>query len=233
MSKSRGNVIPIDVPVDRYGSDTTRLYEMFMGPLEATKPWSMQGVEGISRFLNRAWRMIVDESAEEMRLNPKVASGNAAPNEEQLRVMHKTIQSVTQDMESLRFNTAISRRMEFVNYFTGQDSRPCVCMENFVLLLSPMAPHISEELWHTLGHEESLLNVPWPTHREEALEVEKRLIVLQVNGKVRSRIEVPVSYGKKEMETEALADERIRRFIDGKPVKKVVVVPHKLVNVVV
>ncbi|HSW38043.1 MAG TPA: leucine--tRNA ligase, partial [Acidobacteriota bacterium] len=156
MSKSRGNVIPVDVPIERYGSDTTRLYEMFMGPLETTKPWSMQGVEGISRFLNRAWRMIVDETADVAALNPRVTPMDSSPNKEQLRVLHKTIRAVTEDMQNLGFNTAISRLMEFVNFFTGQEKRPYCCMEHFVLMLAPMAPHISEELWQALGKTESL-----------------------------------------------------------------------------
>ncbi len=233
MSKSRGNVIPIDVPVDRYGSDTTRLYEMFMGPLEATKPWSMQGVEGISRFLNRAWRMIVDESAEEMRLNPKVAPKNAAPDEEQLRVMHRTIQSVTQDMESLSFNTAISRLMEFVNYFTGQDSRPHACMESFVLLLSPMAPHICEELWHTLGHSDSLAYESWPTYDPKYVQESMIEMPIQINGKVRARIMVATDVANNEIEQAALTDSRIEKFLEGKTVRKVIIVPQKLISIVV
>src|SRR5216117_215759 len=155
MSKSRGNVIPVDFPLQQYGADTTRLYEMFMGPLETTKPWSMQGVEGISRFLNRAWRMIVDEEAQGMRLNRKVLD-NVEPTNEQLRALHKTIQSVTEDLEALRFNTGISRLMEFVNFLTSQAARPRSCMETFVLLLAPFAPHVAEEMWQTLGHTESL-----------------------------------------------------------------------------
>ncbi len=233
MSKSRGNVIPIDVPVDRFGSDTTRLYEMFMGPLEATKPWSMQGVEGISRFLNRAWRMIIDEPAEEMQLNPKIAPRNAAPDEEQLRVMHKTIQSVTQDMENLSFNTAISRLMEFVNYFTVQDRRPFVCMENFVLLLAPMAPHISEELWHTLGHSESLTFASWPTFDPKYVQESMIEMPIQINGKVRARITVAGDATDSEMEQAALKDSKVEKYLEGRPIRKVIVVPKKLISIVV
>ncbi len=231
MSKSRGNVIPVDVPVQRYGADTTRLYEMFMGPLETTKPWSMQGVEGISRFLNRAWRMVIDESADSMQLSPKVA--RQMPTEEHLRVMHKTIQSVTQDMESLSFNTAISRLMEFVNYFTGQDQRPLKCMETFVLLLSPMAPHISEELWQALGHSESLAHAPWPAAQSRYLQESVIEMPIQINGKVRGRVMVSAGATNNEMEQAALSDPKIKRHLEGSAIRKVIIVPKKLINIVV
>jgi leucyl-tRNA synthetase len=232
MSKSRGNFIAVDVPIQRYGSDTTRLYEMFMGPLEATKPWSMQGVEGISRFLNRAWRMIVDESAETMQLSPKVALNEIASNDEQLRVLHKTIQSVTQDMENLGFNTAISRLMEFVNYFTGEESRPRICMESFVLLLSPMAPHICEELWRTLGHSDSLICEPWPVFDARHVQETVIEIPIQINGKIRGRIAAPVNATDSDLEQAALADPRVKKFLEGRAVRKVVIVPKKLISIV-
>jgi leucyl-tRNA synthetase len=230
MSKSRGNVIPVDVPIQHYGADTTRLYEMFMGPLETTKPWSMQGVEGISRFLNRAWRMIVEESADRMMLSPKVASKN--PNEEQLRILHKTIQSVTQDMESLSFNTAISRLMEFVNYYTGQEIRPLACMESFVLLLSPMAPHISEELWQALGHTESLAYAPWPVFDPKYVEESTIVIPIQINGRVRGHVTVAAEATNREVEQIALADPRVKKYLEGSSIRKVIVVPKKLISIV-
>ncbi len=232
MSKSRGNVIPVDVPIHRYGGDTTRLYEMFMGPLEATKPWSMQGVEGISRFLNRAWRMIIDESADRMQLNPRVTQKDAVPNEEQLQALHKTIRSVTQDMESLSFNTAISRLMEFVNYFTAQECRPYSCMESFVLLLSPMAPHIAEELWQALGHGESLLYAPWPAFDPKYVEESVIEIPIQINGRVRGRITVAANASKSEVEGAALADPKVKKHLEGSSIRNVIVVPRKLINIV-
>jgi leucyl-tRNA synthetase len=232
MSKSRGNVIPVDAPLQRYGADTTRLYEMFMGPLESTKPWSMQGVEGISRFLNRAWRMIIDESADLMQLNPKVASHESTPSEEQFRVLHKTIQSVTRDMENLSFNTAISRLMEFVNYFTGQETRPFLCMEAFALLLSPMAPHIGEELWSALGHSTSLAHAPWPVFDSKYVEETTIEMPVQIKGKVRGRITVPVDFAEEEVKKAALADPRVKRYLGGSSIRKVIVVPKKLINIV-
>ncbi len=232
MSKSRGNVIPVDIPIQRYGADTTRLYEMFMGPLEATKPWSMQGVEGISRFLNRAWRMIVDEAEDKNRLNPKVLSGPKTPEEDQLRVMHKTIRSVTEDIKRLSFNTAISRLMEFVNYFTGQNKRPKICMENFVLLLSPMAPHIAEELWQILGHSESLSFEAWPKFDVKYTQESLIEIPIQINAKVRGRIMAAPDANDSELEQAALSDPRIKKYLEGRTVKKMIIVPKKLISIV-
>jgi leucyl-tRNA synthetase len=232
MSKARGNVVPVDMPIQRYGSDTTRLYEMFMGPLESTKPWSMQGVEGISRFLNRSWRMIVDESADKMQLNPKVILENATPSDDQLRVLHKALRSVTQDMESLSFNTAISRLMEFVNFFTGQENRPLGCMESFVLMLSPMAPHIAEELWQALGHSESLAYASWPRFDPKYVAENMIEMPVQINGRVRGRIAVAANATNEEMERAALAEPKVIKYLEGSSIRKVIVVPKKLINIV-
>ena len=230
MSKSRGNVIPVDVPIQKYGGDATRLYEMFRGPLEAVKPWSMQGTEGISRFLNRSWRMIVDDEADKTRLNTKVVDAYASG--EQLRVLHKTIQAVTQGMENLSFNTAISRLMEFVNYFTAQDIRPRVCMDNFVLLLSPMAPHICEELWEALGHTESLAFHPWPEFDEKYVKESIIELPVQINGKVRGHIAMAADAGRDDIEKTALDDPKVQKHLEGLAVQKVVIVPGKLVSIV-
>ena len=232
MSKARGNVVPVDVPIQKYGADTTRLYEMFMGPLESTKPWSMQGVEGISRFLNRAWRMIVEEPADGLQLSSKVDSTEVPPSEEQLRVLHKTIRSVTQDMESLSFNTAISRLMEFVNYFTGQEIRPQACMESFVLLLSPMAPHICEELWQVLGQTESLAYASWPVFDNRYVREDTVEIPVQINGKIRARVTASIDAKSEELQQAALEDPRVKKFLEGSAVRKVIVVPGKLINIV-
>ncbi len=236
MSKSRGNVIPVDVPLQQYGTDTTRVYQRFMGPLETTKPWSMQGVEGISRFLNRVWRLIVDEEADEMRLNPRVIPDTVAegrPADEQLRVLNKTIKVVTEDYEALHFNTAISRLMEFVNFFTAQNVRPKSCMEAFVLLLSPLAPHLSEELWQALGHQHTLAYEPWPSYDEKYTRDDMLELPIQINGRVRDHIVVPAGASRQEVERAALDDARIRKHLEGKTVRKVIIVPQKLVNIVV
>jgi leucyl-tRNA synthetase len=231
MSKSRGNVIPVDVPLRQYGADTTRLYEMFMGPLETTKPWSMQGVEGISRFLNRAWRMLVDEEPDELVLHPKLTAEE--PTEEQLRVQHRTVKVVTEDLAALRFNTATSRLMEFVNYFTGQEKRPRPCMEAFVLMLAPLAPHLAEELWQVLGHGESLAYAPWPTFDDKYTREDTIEVPVQINGRVRGHLLVPSGAGREELQRLALEDPRVQKYVAGAGIRRVVVVPGKLINIVV
>ncbi len=168
MSKARGNVINPDAIVAEYGADSLRLYEMFMGPLEAVKPWSMKGVEGVYRFLGRAWRMIVDAEADVRAARP---AGQAVDlTAEQAKVVARTIAAVTDDLEGMRFNTAISRLMEFVNFFTVAGRAAQAAMETFTLLLAPLAPHMAEELWQLLGHEETLAYEPWPELRSRALE---------------------------------------------------------------
>jgi leucyl-tRNA synthetase len=231
MSKSRGNVIPVDEPIEQHGADVTRLYEMFMGPLEDTKPWSMQGVEGVSRFLARAWRLLVDEDAEAMRLVPAVSG--EAPTEAQARVLHRAIKAVSDDMEALRFNTAIARLMEFVNFFTGQSRRPRRCMEAFVLMLAPLAPHIAEEMWEALGHAQTLAYEPWPTHDPALTREDTVDIVVQLDGKMRSRITLPADAQAPVIEAAALADARVQQLLAGRTPRKVIVVPGKLVNLVV
>jgi leucyl-tRNA synthetase len=231
MSKARGNVINPDNIVAEYGADSLRLYEMFMGPLEAVKPWSMKGVEGVYRFLGRAWRMIVDNDAHAVRLDGKVQ--DVAPTFEQSRVVARTIASVTADIEAMRFNTAISRLMEFTNFFTSQEVRPEPSMKSFVLLLAPFAPHLAEELWQILGQTATLAYEPWPDH-DPALLVDAVIeIPVQVNGKLRGRTVVPAGADRQQTEEAARKDFRIAAILDGKTVRKVVVVPGKLVNFVV
>ncbi len=231
MSKARGNVINPDVIVAEYGADSLRLYEMFMGPLEAVKPWSMKGVEGVYRFLARAWRMIVDAEADVVKLDARVVPQELSL--EQAKVLARTVSSVTDDFEALRFNTAISRLMEFVNFFTAQEARPKKAMETFTLLLAPMAPHIAEELWHILGNTKTLAYESWPQF-DPALLVEDQLeIPVQVNGKLRGRVVVPADSDAAGVERLAREDSRIAVLLDGKTVRKVVVVPGKLINFVV
>jgi leucyl-tRNA synthetase len=231
MSKSRGNVVNPDDIVSEYGADSLRLYEMFMGPLEAAKPWSMAGVSGVHNFLNRAWRMIVDDRAEALTLNAAVEELEAT--DEQLRVMHKTIKAVTADTTSLDFNTAIARMMEFVNFFTGQSTRPLSLMKQFVLMLSPYAPHIGEELWQLLGSESTLAYEPWPEF-DESLTVDSQAeIPVQVQGKLRAKVLVPADATAEELEAAARADEKIASMLADVEVIKVITVPGKLVNFVV
>ncbi len=231
MSKSRGNVINPDKVVDEYGADSLRLYEMFMGPLEATKPWSMQGVKGVYRFLDRVWRLFIDERAEQVKLASAVRE--AEPDRETLRVLHRTIQRVTEDLEHMRFNTAISAMMELTNHLTGLEQRPRKVLEPLVLILSPFAPHLAEELWRALGNAGSLAYEPWPKYdpsltREDTIE-----IPIQVNGKLRGKVTVPADVDEATLKSAALGEERVRGLIEGKQVRKVIVVPKKLVNIVV
>lgn len=232
MSKSRGNVINPDVVVDEFGADSLRLYEMFMGPLEAVKPWSMKGVEGVSRFLARVWRMIADEKTEDVvQLNPAIQ--DVAPTSEQLRVLHHTIKMVTRDIESLGFNTAISRMMEFVNEFLALEVRPRAAMEPFVLLLSPFAPHLAEELWQLLGHTTSLAYAAWPKHDEQYLVENEIEIPIQINGKLRGKVKIPTGADQATMEAAAKADPTVASQLEGKTIVKTVVVLGKMVNFVV
>ncbi|MDA0660859.1 MAG: leucine--tRNA ligase [Planctomycetota bacterium] len=230
MSKSRGNVINPDDVVQEYGADTLRLYEMYMGPLEATKPWNTHGVSGIRKFLDRVWRLIVDDHAEDLQLVPEVR--DVEPDRECARQLHKTIAAVSEDLSGLAFNTAIARMIEFVNYATKQSCRPRSAMETLVLLLSPFAPHLCEELWQVLGHSTTIAFEPWPKH-DPALAADDTLeIPVQINGKVRSILNVPADCKDELIRQYALADVRIVELLQGRDIAKVVVVPRRLVNIV-
>jgi leucyl-tRNA synthetase len=231
MSKSRGNVVNPDPVVREYGADSLRLYEMFMGPLEATKPWSMEGVNGVRGFLDRTWRMIVDERAETLKLNEAVR--DVEPTPEQNRVLHKTIGGVTQDIERMAFNTAIAKMMEFTNYFLKCDVRPKKAMETLALLLSPLAPHFAEELWQLLSHDQSLAYEPWPEFDREAVREDTVEVPVQINGKLRARVMVPAGASKEGLEQAARDDARVAELLAGQTIVKVVVVPGRMVNFVV
>ncbi len=227
MSKSRGNVINPDDIVNEYGADTLRLYEMFMGPLEATKPWNENGVEGMYRFLGRVWRLFISEDGS---LNPKIVDNGG--DDAFKRTWHKTIKKVSEDMEALRFNTAISQLMIFTNEAYKVEELPRQAMENFVQLLSPLAPHIAEELWTRLGHEGSITYQEWPAH-DEAWTTESEVeIVIQITGKIVQRANVAKDMDAKALEQFALSLETVQKAIEGKTVRKVVAVPGKLVNIV-
>jgi leucyl-tRNA synthetase len=231
MSKSRGNVVNPDEVVREYGADALRLYEMFMGPLEAVKPWSMDGVSGVRGFLDRAWRMILDDRAEAVQLNSAVQE--VEPTAEQNRMLHKTIKAVTSDLEQMSFNTAIARMMEFTNFFLKAEVRPRVAMEKLVLLLSPFAPHIAEELWQALGRKTTLAYEPWPSYDEAAIREDTIEVPVQINGKLRWRIQVPAEADKTALESAARGDPKIVELLAGKTVVKAIVVPGRMVNFVV
>ncbi|HET6273517.1 MAG TPA: leucine--tRNA ligase [Bacteroidota bacterium] len=228
MSKSRGNVVNPDEVVGQYGADAMRLFEMFMGPLEEMKPWSTRGVEGVFRFLSRVWRLYVDD---EGKLNSEVK--DIPVSSELERAYHSTVKKVGEDIEALRFNTAISQMMIFVNEVMKSDTRPRQLLDPFVLVLSPFAPHLAEELWEKLGHTTTLAYEPWPSFDELKLQQATVEIVIQVNGKIRSRIGVAMNTPDHELEALSLADESVKKHIDGKRLIKAIVVKNKLVNLVV
>jgi leucyl-tRNA synthetase len=233
MSKSRGNVVNPDQVVAEYGADSLRLYEMFMGPLEAVKPWSMDGVSGVRGFLDRVWRMIIDDRSETIQLNAVVQ--DVEPTAEQNRMLHKTIRAVSADVGQLSFNTAIARMMEFTNYFFKAEVRPRSAMERFVLLLAPFSPHIAEELWQALGHDTTLTYQPWPSFEESLIREDTIEIPVQINGKLRAKIQLPADSGN---DRDALADAaranpRVAEWLEGKTIVKTIVVPGRMVNYVV
>ena len=225
MSKSRGNVVNPDDMMDQFGADAVRLYEMFMGPLEAMKPWSSRGVEGVTRFLDRVWRLMVTEDG---GLSSSVVT--AAPSVEQQRLLHQTIKKVSEDIDELRFNTAIAQMMVFTNEMTKADQRPRALLEPFVLLLSPFAPHVAEELWAILGHAPSVSQQTWPVY-DPALTVSDRLTIpVQINGKLRGKIEVAADTARDVVER--TARETVAEWLQGSEPKKVIYVEKKLVNFV-
>ena len=226
MSKSRGNVVNPDDVIARHGADAFRLYEMFMGPLEAVKPWSTRSIEGMDRFLNRVWRLMASDTG----MSPPIED---VPMDAAVqRLVHGTIKSVTEDVETLRFNTAISAMMILLNTLEDLRPLPRSAIEPFILLLAPFAPHICEELWQRLGHPRSLAYAPWPRFDPQALIEEEVLWVVQVNGKVRARLKMPAGASEEQLKQTVLADERIQKFVEHQPLKQFIVVPKRLVNVV-
>jgi leucyl-tRNA synthetase len=228
MSKSWGNVVNPDDVVKEYGADSMRLFEMFMGPLEEMKPWSTRGVEGVFRFLNRVWRLYLTDEGD-LDVNIK----DVEPNRDYERLYHQTVKKVGEDIEFLRFNTAISQMMIFLNETMKLEIKPRKLLENFVLILSPFAPHIAEELWQKLGKTKSLAYEQWPAYDEKKCIESTVEIVLQVNGKIRSKISVAMNTQNEELENLALKDANVKRYIDGKRIIKKVIILNKLVNIVV
>lgn len=237
MSKSRGNIVNPDDVIDQHGADAFRCYEMFMGPLVQMKPWSTRGVEGVARFLARVWRLLMTENqAGEWVLSDKVKEIDAS--KQQQKLLHATIKKVTEDIESFSFNTAISQMMIFVNAFTNVETIPLSAMRAFLILLNPFAPHISSELWERLSTAfgdagGDVTQQSWPAYDETLLVEDEVEIVIQINGKLRDRIKMPIDATEGELKTAALASPNIQTRVAGKTVRNVIVVPKKLVNVVV
>jgi leucyl-tRNA synthetase len=229
MSKSRGNVVNPDDIVREYGADSLRLYEMFMGPLEQTKPWQMSGVEGVFRFLGRVWRMVVDDRSEAVAISAAVADD--APTEEQLRNLHRTIKAVTEDIDRLSFNTAISRMMEFTTFMLAEERRPKAVLQTFVLLLSPFAPHIAEELWQCLGNTNTLALEPWPAFETAYVQETQIEIPVQVNGKIRSRLMLPAAADREMIRQLVHELPAVIAALADKQIVREIIVPGKLVNI--
>lgn len=227
MSKSKGNVVNPDDVVEQYGADTLRLYEMFMGPLDAAIAWSEEGLEGARKFLDRVWRLYINENNQ---LSEKIVE---KANKNLEVVYNQTVQKVTEDYEALSFNTAISQLMIFINAAYKEDSLPLDYMRGFVKLLAPIAPHVGEELWHKLtGSEDSISYETWPTYDESKLVEDTVEVVFQINGKVRGKQTASRTISKDDLEALALSDDNIKAHLEGKTVRKVIVVPGKLVNIV-
>lgn len=226
MSKSKGNVVNPDDIVTSHGADTLRLYEMFMGPLDASVAWSTNGLDGARRFLDRTWRLFMNDDG---TLSEKIVE---AENTALDKVYHETVKKVTDDFENLHFNTGISQMMVFINEGYKADQIPKAFVEGFVKMLSPVAPHIAEELWEQLGHSNTITYEEWPVFDASKLVEDEVEVVLQVMGKVRSKLSVPKDISKEDLEKLALADEGLQKWIEGKTIRKVIVVPGKLVNVV-
>lgn len=226
MSKSKGNVVNPDDVVEEYGADTLRLYEMFMGPLEQSIAWSEDGLAGSRRWLDRVWRLFIDD---EDKLRDHITTVNDHKLD---KIYNETVKKVTEDYEGLRFNTAISQMMIFINEAYKAENLPVEYVEGFIKLLNPIAPHMTEELWSFLHKDESVTYQPWPTFDEAALVEDEIEIVLQVNGKVRGRLTIPVDADREKMTELAIADEAVQKQLDGGQPKKVIAVPGKLVNVV-
>lgn len=227
MGKSLKNAVSPDEICDQYGCDTLRLYEMYMGPLEASKPWNTRDIVGVNRFLKRIWRNFVDENTDALLVS------DTAPTDDQLRLLHKTIERVTDDMNRLSFNTAIAALIEMNNKaLVSLDKIPRALAEPFLLMLAPLAPHISEELWHRLGHEESLGYEPWPVADEVYLKEDTIEIAVQVNGKVRGSIKVAVDAPKNDVLELARTQEGVARYLEGKTMRREIYVPGRIVNLV-
>lgn len=229
MSKSRGNVVNPDAVIEEYGADALRCYLMFMGPLEQVKPWNTNGVQGMSRFLSRVWRLVVDGKTGDV--SAAVVDDEASPL--QRKVLHQMIKKVTDDTENLRFNTAIAGMMEYTNAATKWETRPKEVLEPLISMLGVYAPHVSEELWSKLGYESALAAERWPEYEAKYDVEDSRMIVVQVNGKVRSKLEVPMSASKDDILAQALEQPGVKRFTDGTTIRKQIYVPNKLVNLVV
>ena len=226
MSKSKGNVVNPDDVVREYGADTLRVYEMFMGPLDASIAWSEKGLEGSRKFLDRFWRLMIDDNGKMRDRITKLNDGKLD------KVYHQTVKKVTEDFEELHFNTAISQMMIFVNEAYKADALPFDYMKGLVQLIAPLAPHMAEEIWSKFGFTESISYEPWPTYDESKLVEDEVEVIFQVNGKIKARVMVPTDADAAALEALAKEHDSVKSAIEGKTIRKVIAVPGRLVNIV-
>ncbi len=226
MSKSKFNVVNPDDIVEKFGADTLRLYEMFLGPLEQSKPWDTKGIDGVHRFLKKLWALFFDKNGDFIVTDEQ-------PNADELKSLHKTIKKVEWDIENFSFNTSVSAFMICVNELSAMKCHKKVILSDFIVLLSPFAPHIAEELWHILGNKTTVCDAIFPVFNEEYLKENSIKYPISFNGKVRFTLELPADMPKEEVEKTALSNEQTAKFLDGKTIKKIIVVPGKIVNIVV
>lgn len=226
MSKSKYNVVNPDDIIERYGADTLRLYEMFLGPLEQFKPWNTNGIDGVRKFLGKLWRLFHNGQGE-------FEVSDAAPSKDELKSLHKTIKKAEEDIERYSFNTSVSTFMICVNELSALKCNNRAVLEDLLVVISPYAPHITEELWSLLGHETSIVDAPYPQFNEEYLKESDIEYPVMINGKMRTKLQLSADMSKAEIEATALADETVQKWLEGKPPKKVIVVPKKIVNLVV
>ncbi len=231
MSKSRGNVVNPDDVVSEYGADSLRLYEMFMGPLEQVKPWQMKGVEGVSRFLARVWRLAFEETESEIKISAKIQDVPCT-NKELLRVVHETIKKVGEDIEKLSFNTAISQMMICTNAFTQAEVVPLKEFTQLLTVLNPFAPHLAEEINSRLGGTTMLSETTWPAYDEAALVRSEIELVVQVNGKLRDRLMVSKDIDEEGAKAVAFASAKVSEHLEGKTIRKIIFIPGKIFNIV-
>ena len=226
MSKSFYNVINPDELCEKYGADTFRLYEMFLGPIEQHKPWNPQAISGPYNFLRKLWNFIIDENG-----NPKISEEK--PTEQELKELHKTIKKVKNDIETLNFNTAISQFMIYLNFLTKNKANKRELIEPFLIMLSPFAPHISEELWSKLGHKETMQFEPFPEYDEELIKEQEKEYPVAINGKVRAKIKLPVDISQEGAKEKVLQLEKVQKYIEGKNIRRFIFVPNRMINIVV
>ena len=224
MSKSMFNVVNPDMVVERFGADTLRLYEMFLGPVEQSKPWDTNGIDGVHRFLKKLWAAFFK--------GDEFTVSDAEPDRKELKSIHKLIKKVTYDIEHFSYNTSISAFMICLNELSALKCNKRSVMEPLIILLAPFAPHISEELWHRLGHDTTVCDANWPTYNEEYLKEDSVTYAISFNGKVRFNLELPADMSREDVEKAALSNATTAKWMEGKTPKKVIVVPHKIVNIV-